>query len=359
MHGRATTGQAMRPNRLQEIGTRKAAAADSPRKWIAAAVGGAAVLGAAALYTRREIRDAERAHPPIGHFMTVDGVRLHYIERGQGEPLVLIHGNGSLIQDFLVSGLVDDLSERYRVIVIERPGFGYSARPRRFWTPQAQARLFHEALQRLGVERAHVLGHSWGTLVALSLALDFPGMVRSLVLESGYYFPTARADALLLTPPAIPLVGDAMRHTVAPLAGKLVLPGVIEKIFDPAPVTDRFHRGFPKKLVLRPSHLRASTEDVALMIPAAAQLQSRYRDIWAPVVIVTGMEDRIVDARRQALRLHRTLPGSEFMGLPGVGHMAHHTAPDMVIEAVDRAAHRAARAQPRQDKESAAEAGWP
>jgi len=98
-------------------------------------------------------------------------------------------GNGTLIQDFTVNGLVDRLSERYRVIVIERPGYGYSERPRWLWTPRAHATLYEHALHQLGVERAIVLGHSWGTMVAVSLALQAPTLVRSLVLLSGYYFP--------------------------------------------------------------------------------------------------------------------------------------------------------------------------
>jgi len=121
-------------------------------------------------------------------------VRLHYLERGTGEPLALIHGNGTLIQDFTANGLVDRLSERYRVIVIERPGYGYSDRPRGLWTPRAHATLYEHALHQLGVEHAIVLGHSWGTMVAVALVLQAPALVRSLVLLSGYYFPTARMD---------------------------------------------------------------------------------------------------------------------------------------------------------------------
>src|ERR671939_357516 len=83
----------------------------------------AAALGGAALYSSTKARDAERQHPPIGRFIDVDGIRLHYIEEGKGDPVVLIHGNGTMIQDFTVSGLVDRLSERYRVIVFDRPGF--------------------------------------------------------------------------------------------------------------------------------------------------------------------------------------------------------------------------------------------
>ncbi|KFG67650.1 hypothetical protein JH26_21350 [Microvirga sp. BSC39] len=95
----------------------------------------------------------------------------------------LIHGNGTMIQDFTVSGLVDRLATRYRVIVFDRPGYGYSSRPRQLWTPRTHAKLFQNALGQLGVEQAVVLGHSWGTLVAVALALECPSLVRSLVLE--------------------------------------------------------------------------------------------------------------------------------------------------------------------------------
>src|SRR4051812_30173505 len=101
------------------------------------------------------------------------------------------------MQGFTVNGLVDPLSGRYRVIVFDRPRYGYRTRPRGLWTPRAHATLFEHALAQLGVERAIVLGHSWGTMVAVSLALQAPTLVRSLVLLSGYYFPTARMDTVL------------------------------------------------------------------------------------------------------------------------------------------------------------------
>src|SRR3954454_15064677 len=224
-----------------------------------------------------------RKQPPIGRFLDVDGVRLHYIERGQGEPLVLIHGNGTLIQDFTIAGLMDGLSERYRVIVIERPGYGYSERPRRLWTPRAHATLYQHALAQLGVEQAIVLGHSWGTMVAVALALQAPSLVRSLVLLSGYYFPTARMDVVLSSPNAIPGIGDALRHTISPPLARLMLPAGIRAMFAPAPVPDPFDRLFPKELMLRPIQLRASMEDAALMTPSVIELEQHYRDLKLPV----------------------------------------------------------------------------
>src|SRR3954468_23459505 len=315
-----------------------------------------AALAATAVYAVAQAHAAERKTPPIGHFLDVDGVRLHYFERGQGDPVVLIHGNGALIQDFIVSGLVDGLSERHRVIVFDRPGFGYSTRPRtRIWTPMAQADVLRKALDQLGVEQAIVLGHSWGTLVAVALALQAPDLVRGLVLLSGYYFPTARLDVPLLSQPAIPVIGDVMRYTVSPLLGRLLLPRILRRVFEPAPVPERFDRLFPKGMTLRPSQLRASDRlfpkgmtlrpsqlrasagDTALMIPAATALQAHYRELKAPVVILTGADDKIVDVDRQSRQLHKTLPQSRFVVLPGLGHMVHQLAPEEVMKAVDRA----------------------
>lgn len=310
----------------------------SAGRWLVPTLlGSAAALGASALYTAAKTREAERKTPPIGEFLTVDGVRLHYIERGRGEPLVLIHGNGMMIQDFLVSGIVDDLAKRYRVIIIDRPGYGYSDRPRGLWTPRAHATLYQKALQQLGVTRAVVLGHSWGALVAVALALQAPQLVRSLVLASGYYYPTLRADVMLSSPVAIPGIGDVMRHTVSPVVGRVLQPAMIKAMFAPAAVPERFDREFPKPMMLRPVQLRASAEDAALMTPVTVELEKHYRDLKLPVVIIAGGDDQIVDLERQSKRLHKELPDSELVVVPGMGHMIQHLAPRQVIAAIDRA----------------------
>ena len=156
---------------------------------------------------------AEHRNPPIGKFIECDGVRLHYIDRGDpaAPSVVLFHGNGSMLQDFMISGLVDLLAHNNRVVCFDRPGFGHSQRPRfRIWDASAQAALFVKALNQLGVRDPVVLGHSWGTLVAIALSLrkDYP--IRGLVLVSGYYFPTSRWDVWLMSGPAIPILGDLL-----------------------------------------------------------------------------------------------------------------------------------------------------
>src|SRR5829696_5883550 len=187
------------------------------------AVAGVVAVGALAVSARVNrylAKKAEFENPPSGRFVEVDGVRLHYVEQGKGEPLVLLHGNGSMIQDFETSGLIALAAKNYRVIVFDRPGYGHSERPRSIlWTANAQAGLIHNALSQIGVSRAIVLGHSWGASVAVALALKHESMVKALVLASGYYYPTVRADVVALSGPAVPILGDIVRYTVSPLLG--------------------------------------------------------------------------------------------------------------------------------------------
>jgi pimeloyl-ACP methyl ester carboxylesterase len=287
---------------------------------------------------RHLAKNAENDNPPAGQFLEVNGVRLHYVERGSGAPLVLLHGNGSMIQDFESSGLIDLAAKNYRVIVFDRPGFGHSDRPRNVvWTPAAQAELINSALHRLGVSHAIVLGHSWGASVAVALALKYPTLVQGLVLASGYYYPTLRPDVVALSAPAVPLVGDVLGHTLSPIVSRMMWPLLMAKIFGPRSVPKKFE-GFPKEMALRPSQIRASAAESALMIPDAFHYRDEYTNLKMPVVIVAGDEDRLVDIDAQSTRLHRDVPQSKFHRVPGTGHMIHQTATGVVMSAINEVA---------------------
>lgn len=277
-------------------------------------------------------RAAERRNPPIGKFLDVSGVRLHYIERGSGPVLVLLHGNAVMLQDFVTAGIVDAAAANHRVIAFDRPGFGYSSRPRTtIWTPVAQAKLLAEALRQLGVESAVVVGHSWGTLVAVALGLNHPQMVKSLILLSGFYFPRFRLDVLFALPPALPIIGDVLRYTVSPIFGALLLPLTLRIMFGPPEVPRRFKEQFPLAMILRPWQIRAAAAEGALMIPSAMQLRPRYLELKMPVAILAGTKDRIANIDRQSARLHKELTSSRFEAVSGVGHMIHHIVPEKVL----------------------------
>src|SRR3954464_1278160 len=290
--------------------------------------------------TRKAVQalEAEPIHRPrpLGRFVEVDGVRVHYIARGKGRPVVLVHGNGTMAEDFVISGLLDQLAQRYRVIALDRPGFGHTDRPRwRVWTASAQAHLVHRVLERLNVERPLIVGHSWGTLVALALAVAGWRDLRGLVLLSGYYYPTRRADVTLTAPLAIPGLGDLARSMVPEAVGHLFAPAVFRHVFWPQPVPARFRARFPVEITIDPVQQRASAEDTATLKAAAALIQPHYSRLRVPLAIITGDADAIVDAQDHSCRLHQQAPESTLTVLPGQGHMIHYSARGQIGRAVD------------------------
>ena len=300
---------------------------------------GVALLGAAltAAWVERRSRRAEREQPPAGRLLDVEGVRLHVVERGEGSPVVLIHGNTVTQRDFEASGVLDRLARHHRVLAFDRPGFGHSSRPRdRLWTPAAQAKLLHSALAQLGVEQAAVVGHSMGAMVALALALDHPQDVRRLVLAGGYYYPSARIDALLTAPVAVPVLGDVMRYTVTALSARLLIDQLVRAMFAPREVPAHFMATLSREMMVRPIQLRANAEDAAFMIPQAKASSARHHELRMPVAIVAGANDKVIDPEAHSVRLHRELVGSTLTIVPGAGHMVHHAAADEVVAAVDR-----------------------
>lgn len=304
----------------------------------AGAVAATAVAGAAtALWVSHRARKAERDNPPVGRFIEVDGTRLHLIDKGNGPAVVLLHGNAVQLQDFIGCGLIDRLAEHHRVIAFDRPGFGHSERPRdRLWTAQAQASVIQQALMHLDVTRPVVVGHSWGTLVALGLGTGFPADVRGLMLISGYYYPSARMDVALSAPAALPLLGDALRYTVSPLTGRVMLRRSVEAMFAPAPMPDRFFDVVPREMLLRPVQIRAAAEDAAFMIPSAAHYCAHYATLKMPGSIFAGEGDKVVDPEAQSVRLHRNLQHSDLTVMPGTGHMVHYALAEEITNAIDR-----------------------
>ena len=304
-----------------------------------AIIAAAGLMTAAAIVNRRLADKAQRDNPPQGHFIDIDGVRLHYVERGSGRPVVLFHGNGTMIQDFESSGLIDLAAKDYRVIVFDRPGFGHSLRPRNVvWTPAAQADLFRNALAHLGVEKAIVLGHSWGASVAIALAIRHAAMVEALILASGYYFPTARTDAIMaMAGPALPGLGDILSYTISPIVSRLMWPAMLRKIFGPKSVPQKFN-GFPKSLAVRPSQLRAGAAEAALMVPATILSSKTYGELAMPIFILAGEDDRLIDIDEQSGRLHDEIKHSKMRRVPKAGHMIQQSDTAHLMAAVDEAA---------------------
>jgi pimeloyl-ACP methyl ester carboxylesterase len=158
------------------------------------------------------------------------------------------------------------------------------------------------ARSQIGVSRAIVLGHSWGTLVAVALALQYPRSVQSLILASGYYYPTVRADTLIFSAPSIPVLGDFMKYTLSSILSRLMWPLLLRKLFGPNPVPPKFE-GFPKEMAVRPSQIRAGAAEAALMIRSVHNFGGAYAKLQMPVAIIAGSDDRLIEPEQSSQKL--------------------------------------------------------
>lgn len=284
----------------------------------------------------------EARFPAIGQRVALPGGHLSLVDlKPEGAPrgtVVLLHGASANASDPL-EGFGRRLVERgFRVVAVDRPGFGRSDRfdAERGASPAFQASIVADALQTLGVGPAIVFGHSWGGAPALGMALDRPDRVAGLLLAA----PVAMAMPerplpwwanLALTPPVTRLLTE----TIAVPLGLYYLPRVSERVFAPEPpVADYLDRS-RSALILRPGPALANIRDLA-GLPAALRAQApRYGTLRLPVTIVAGDADPIVDTAKQAAPLSAAVPEARLVRLPGVGHMLHYTAAERIVAEIE------------------------
>lgn len=283
-----------------------------------------------------------RRHPAHGRFAEIAGLRIHHVDEGPRDdrlPVVVLHGaSGSLDEPRSALGPV--LPHR-RAIYLDRPGHGYSERGHREMSaPAEQAGIVAGLLDHLGIDRAVVVGHSWGASVAAAFAVLHPERTGGLVFVAPATHPWPGGVTWYYRLSGTPLVGRLFAHTVAPLAGLTVLRAATAAVFAPDPVPLDYVERARVALVLRPGSFLANARDVAGLKPRVAAFETRYREIRAPAVIVTGDRDGVVWPSIHADGLARDIPGAELVLLPGTGHMPHHVHPQVIVDAIDRVTRR-------------------
>jgi pimeloyl-ACP methyl ester carboxylesterase len=300
--------------------------------WIVA--GGALILLLAA-YNYFKVKQAERRYPPGGSFITVNGVRLHYYSEGEegAPPVVFLHG-GVLTGNDYRQVVAMAREKGYRAFAFDRPGYGYSDRPKAA-TPEEQARLIRNALEKLGAKRPIIVGHSWSGLLALAYALQYPDEVAGIVTLGGAMYaegyPAGRGDVISIAATA-PLMGPFLLHTMLAVIGPLLSNLMIKASFTPESVPPPY-RSEAKALWLRPRHFRANREDVMHFVPAATRLSGQYKGISVPLIIAAG-EDDPFETREHSYRLHQEVGHSQLLVWNGVAHMIPQLHPSLVWEAV-------------------------
>ena len=318
---------------------------------LALTLAGAAVTNGVA--SRREAR-AMADHPPQGEFVEVEGTRVHYVRRGSGPDLVMIHGAGGNVRDLTFS-LLPLAARRHTVTAFDRPGLGYSTRiagvaagamAQGAESLDQQARLLRAAAALLGIVRPVVLGHSFGGSVALAWAmadLDDPHPASAAALV-----PVAAASH-----PWKGGLGPVYRAKASRLGGALLIPALtayapdsriaraIASSFAPQSAPAGYAEHLGGRLTLRRATFRANVRQVAALRPQMVAMARRYGELALPVEIVHGTCDGVTPIETHGDPLAAAIPGARLTRLEGVGHMPHHVAAEAVMAAALAARDRA------------------
>lgn len=312
---------------------------------------GAVATGLTAQYRASQ---AEDAYPPLGEFVDVAGGQVHYVQEGSGPHLVLLHGAGGNLREFTFD-LMGRLTDRYTVTAFDRPGLGYTDRVPNVATgltategdsPQDQAAMLREAAEMIGITDPIVAGHSFGGIVSYAWAVagldeDSPTNAKAIVSLAGVTMPWPGELDRYYTVNGSAFGGFTTIPAISALVPQSMVETSIEATFAPQSAPEGYGDYIGAGLTLRPDSMRANIRQVNTSRPQVVQLSKRYPELSLPIEIVHGEEDKTVPIHVHAEEVEKIVPQVNTVRLPGVGHMPHHAEPEVVIDAIDRAAERA------------------
>jgi pimeloyl-ACP methyl ester carboxylesterase len=298
-----------------------------------------AALAILALVTQAGVFALQRAYPARGRMIEVAGATLNVVDIGPrdaaGPPLVMIHGASSNLE-VMRQPLGEMLARNHRVILIDRPGHGWSTRARlEDSTPAIQGRMIDEALEKLGVGRAILVVHSWSGALGARMALDYPKRVAGLVMLAPVAYPWRGGVGWYTKLVAIPVIGPLLAYTITlPLGYFLAGPGA-RGVFLPQVMPDGFVGNTATALLLRPREFLANARDIVTLRAAVEEQAPRYVDIRVPAVVISGEVDKTVTTNIHSRQFAKAVPNAKLIVLPDVGHMVQNAAPELVISEIE------------------------
>ena len=246
--------------------------------------------------------------PKDATFIEIDGTRVHYRDQGKGPAVVMLHGFAASLETW--TPVIPALEGR-RVLTLDLKGFGWSERPKGDYSPKAQADLVWGLMKARGIEKAAVVAHSWGSSVALQLALDHPEAVERIALYDAWVYesqlPTtfhfARASG----------VGEVL---YAWIYKERTEEKLAFAFYDPEVITQDLVDSVDRQMS-RPGTTAAAL--AAVRGQRYEEVEARYSEVKVPVLLLWGREDRVTTLS-VGERLSKQLPKSRLVVYPQCGH---------------------------------------
>jgi pimeloyl-ACP methyl ester carboxylesterase len=302
-------------------------------------VAAALALAILALITQAGVVAIQRTYPAQGRMIEVTGATLHVVEIGPreaaGPPIVMIHGASSNLESMRLP-LGEMLAGHHRVILIDRPGHGWSTRAHQEdSTPAIQGRMIAEALEKLGIGPVVLVVHSWAGVLGAWMALEYPQRVAGLVMLAPVAYPWPGGVGWYNKLITTPLIGPLLAYTITlPLGTFLTGPGA-RNVFLPQTMPPDFVNDTATPLLLRPREFLANARDLVTLKAAVAEQAPRYGEITAPTVVITGDSDNTVSPNIHSRPFATAVPNARLIVLSGVGHMVQNAAPERVMREID------------------------
>lgn len=281
----------------------------------------AAVLAALVLWSAWVSRGVERWVPMDGRLLDVPGARIHYVELGPADApaIVMVHGILSQLRVFTYA-LAARLAKDRRVIIVDRPGWGYSALTGPRLDIAGQADAIAAFIAALGLDRPLLVGHSMGGAVSLALALAHPERVRGLALIAPFAQPIDEPPTpfrgLVIPPPLRPLIAWTIAVPLSLRTGK----AKTVEVFAPDPVPEDFPILAGGALAIRPRSFLSGCYELGIGKAAMEKQAPRYGEIALPVAILYGRDDALLDPELHGVKTAAAIPGATVALIDG-GHM--------------------------------------
>ncbi|MBP1848902.1 alpha/beta fold hydrolase [Rhizobium halophytocola] len=269
-----------------------------------------------------------------------DGVMINALHMPAGPnadlpPIVFIHGASGNLRD-QAGAFLNILHDRADLLFVDRPGHGYSDRgsPEND-IPFGQAKAIAATMTSFGIDRAIIVGHSFGGAIAATFAALMPARTAGLVLLAPASHPWPGRVEWYYRLAAHEKYGRFFCKAVALHAGLAILDQATQNVFLPNKRPLDYNVKSAPELVLRPEVFRANAIDVVKLNDYVTKFQPYYSRITAPTMIVTGDSDHIVAEEIHSEGLARDIEGARLIRVKGLGHKPDYKATDLVVATIE------------------------